>query len=365
VGRHERPRPVREYTFRLLRRAGSFHPLLGILATAEEASGVPRQRLNRWHDGGSPTMEEPRAAPRPAKLPCRSSRRSPVAGGGRSRSAMGGRSRRCGLLRGRADSYAPGLTGGNVGPFAPDGFGNMWVVSKTWPSSNERGAPLNGSPGTSSASSTMPPPPVAGSLAARLWIGFWPAAWVISRTAGSSFSYTAADGSAAVPHRLRSASRAGVGRDRRRVEAGFKAGASSRSTQEWPAVRSVHWSMEDEDRSVWLFTPCGLVRLAGRAGCMAERSDADDPGDRVRRFHGVAKMATNWQLWAARDQDRRRKLWFATREDHPDRSARLPHNDCRARAHRADHRDGKVYDAGSRALRLPARVRDLAIDYTA
>src|SRR6266849_3910335 len=45
---------------------------------------------------------------------------------------------------------------------------------------------------------------------------------------------------------------------------------------------------------------------------------------------------------------------------------RLPHNDLPPPVHIEQiTADGKVYDAGSRALRLPARVRDLAIDYTA
>jgi len=70
----------------------------------------------------------------------------------------------------------------------------------------------------------------------------------------------------------------------------------------------------------------------------------------------------HWQLWPARDQDADGKLWFATRDGSPG-SIAAPAAQRPAAAVRIEQitADGKVYDAGSRALRLPARVRDLAI----
>jgi signal transduction histidine kinase/ligand-binding sensor domain-containing protein len=129
----------------------------------------------------------------------------------------------------------------------------------------------------------------------------------------------------------------------------------------------VHWMMEDDAHSVWLYTACGLVRIA--------RSDLDvwasnpkqtipaavfDSSDGVsnHRFPGgynanVAKSADG-------------KLWFLRAggvsvldpqhlafNEHPP-PVRIEQVTA----------DDKIYDA-TNGLRLPSRIRNLAIDYTA
>ena len=129
----------------------------------------------------------------------------------------------------------------------------------------------------------------------------------------------------------------------------------------------VHWMMEDDADSVWLYTACGLVRIA--------RSDLDawasnpkqtiqaavfDSSDGVsnHRFPGgysanVAKSADG-------------KLWFLR----PGGVSVIdPHHLAFNKLPPPVHieqvtADDKIYDA-TNGLRLPARTRNLAIDYTA
>ena len=159
-----------------------------------------------------------------------------------------------------------------------------------------------------------------------------------------------------------------MGRDRRRVEPDSRRRVVTLNAKNGLPCDPVHWSMEDEDRSVWLITLCGLVRLA--------RSELDawlnDPMRTIRvtvfdASDGVAKMATIGWYGPHVTRTADGKLWFATRDGITRIDPRrLPHNDLPPPVHIEQiTADGKVYDAGSRALRLPARVRDLAIDYTA
>ena len=129
----------------------------------------------------------------------------------------------------------------------------------------------------------------------------------------------------------------------------------------------VHWMMEDDAHSVWLYTACGLVRIA--------RSDLDawasnpkhtiqaavfDSSDGVsnQRFPGgysanVAKSADG-------------KLWFLRRGGV---SVLDPHHLAFNKLPPPVHieqvtADDKIYDA-TNGLRLPPRTRNVAIDYTA
>ena len=129
----------------------------------------------------------------------------------------------------------------------------------------------------------------------------------------------------------------------------------------------VHWMMEDDAHSVWLYTACGLVRIA--------RSDLDawasnpkqtiqaavfDSSDGVssHRFPGgysanVAKSADG-------------KLWFLRLGGV---SVLDPHHLAFNKLPPPVHieqvtADDKIYDA-TNGLRLPPRTRNLAIDYTA
>ena len=66
---------------------------------------------------------------------------------------------------------------------------------------------------------------------------------------------------------------------------------------------AVHWSMEDDDHSFWLYMSCGLVRIARlRLGCVGLRSEARfkttvfDSSDGVRSMRRLVLHATSVEI---------------------------------------------------------------------
>ncbi len=140
---------------------------------------------------------------------------------------------------------------------------------------------------------------------------------------------------------------------------------------------TVHWTIEDDVHSVWLYTACGLLRvarteLAAWAAAVDQDKDAKrkiqatvfDSSDGVRILAGAGHFSPQ----VAKSSDG--KLWFLPLDGvsviDP---RRLPFNSLPPLVHieqiTADH---KTYDAMSDSnelLRLPPLVRDLEIDYTA
>ena len=137
---------------------------------------------------------------------------------------------------------------------------------------------------------------------------------------------------------------------------------------------TIHWTIEDDDRSLWLWTACGLVRI-GRTELDAWIADPKhriettvwDAADGVR-LRSVA--ATAFRPPVAKPTDG--KLWFVTGEGVQVVDPRhLPVNKLpppvRIEQVKAD---GKIHwqnltGAAASNVRLPPRVRDLQIDYTA
>ena len=139
------------------------------------------------------------------------------------------------------------------------------------------------------------------------------------------------------------------------------------TTQNGLPCNTVHWMMEDDAQSVWLYLSCGLVRI-GQSELDAWASHPKqtiqvavfDSSDGVsnHRFTGgysplVAKSADG-------------KLWFVQSggvsviDPH-----HLPFNKLPPPVHIEQiTADDKTYDPKN-GMRLPARVRNLAIDYTA
>jgi len=137
---------------------------------------------------------------------------------------------------------------------------------------------------------------------------------------------------------------------------------------------TIHWSIEDDDRSLWLYTACGLVRIT--------RSELDawiaDPKRRVEttvwdttegvQFRAVAP--SSWGPTVARSTDG--KLWFVPGEGIQVVDPRHLHfNGVSPPVHvQQIIADNKSYwqnlpGAAVSTLRLPPRIRDLQIDYTA
>jgi signal transduction histidine kinase/ligand-binding sensor domain-containing protein len=130
---------------------------------------------------------------------------------------------------------------------------------------------------------------------------------------------------------------------------------------------AVNWVMEDNDRSLWLYMACGLVRIANsevnawvqdpKRSVQTTVFDSSD-GVRSRALPG------HYQRKVTKSLDG--KIWFSA----PDAVSfidprHLPFNKLPpSLAIERITADGKTHDA-TNGLRLPPRVRDLAIDYTA
>jgi signal transduction histidine kinase len=131
---------------------------------------------------------------------------------------------------------------------------------------------------------------------------------------------------------------------------------------------TIHWSIQDDDRSFWLYTGCGLVRIA--------RTELDawiaDPKRRIEttlwdaadgvRLRPVAASVYGPRVAKSTDG----KLWFLTGEGV---QVVDPHhlavNKLPPPVHIEQVRaDGKPYQI-KQGMRLPASVRDVWIDYTA
>jgi len=134
---------------------------------------------------------------------------------------------------------------------------------------------------------------------------------------------------------------------------------------------TVHWAMEDDDRSFWLYMPCGLARI--------DRAELDAWVSHPKRMihpsvfdssDGVRSLATggHFSPQVAKSQDG--KLWFLPWDGVSVVDPRhLPFNKLPPPVHieqiTADH---KIFDTTADAngkLRLPPLIHELEIDYTA
>jgi signal transduction histidine kinase/ligand-binding sensor domain-containing protein len=143
----------------------------------------------------------------------------------------------------------------------------------------------------------------------------------------------------------------------------------------------VHWSIEDDARSLWLYTACGLIRVprpeldAWVAGM--DRGEVEKQSDAMQALHATvldssdgARMLgfpSGFSPKVAKSPDG--KLWYETTDGvsvvDP---SHLPFNKLPPPVHieqiTADRKTYDVADA-SGGVRLPPLVRDLEIDYTA
>jgi signal transduction histidine kinase/ligand-binding sensor domain-containing protein len=131
---------------------------------------------------------------------------------------------------------------------------------------------------------------------------------------------------------------------------------------------AIHWSIEDDDHSLWLYTGCGLVRIA--------RSELNawitDPKNRIESTvwdaaDGVRLRSTSATAYGppvAKATDG--KLWFVTGEgvqvvDPSHRTVNKLPPPVRIEQVKAD---GRPYPL-KQGMRLPASIRDVWMDYTA
>jgi signal transduction histidine kinase len=130
---------------------------------------------------------------------------------------------------------------------------------------------------------------------------------------------------------------------------------------------TVHWIKEDDARSVWLYMACGLVRVArSELDAWAAHPESTlrptvfDSGDGVRSH----RFRFGYSAIVTKSADG--KLWFVPSGGVSVIDPRhLPGNKLPPPTYIEQViADGETYDA-HRGLRLPPRVRDLAIDFTA
>ena len=128
----------------------------------------------------------------------------------------------------------------------------------------------------------------------------------------------------------------------------------------------VHWSMDDADHFVWVYTACGLVRIARTEmdawvadpsrSVPSTRFDVSDgvrPQSNPSAVHGVSK-ASDGRIWYVAFDG----VSVIDPQHFPFNKLPPPVQIEQVTA------DRKTYDA-AQGLRLPALVRDLAIDYVA
>ena len=142
---------------------------------------------------------------------------------------------------------------------------------------------------------------------------------------------------------------------------------STLTTKNGLPCNAVHWVIEDDASSLWLSTACGLVRI-DRGDLQAWASDAK-PAIHVTMFDGsdgfrMHAMLTGYSPVVKKAPDG--KLWFA----HNDGVSVIDPKNLRLNklpppVHIEQiTANGNTYAAVD-GLRLPPRVRDLAINYTA
>jgi signal transduction histidine kinase/ligand-binding sensor domain-containing protein len=261
------------------------------------------------------------------------------------------------------------LPAGRISSIAGDGKGGVWLVNELHGLYRLRGATVveqipwatlkQGNPATA-----VVPDPTRGGL----WLGFQGRVAYVKDGAIRA-SYAAAEGLAVgrvndlrfdANGALWVAMETGLSQ----INRGRVTTLSSRSGLPCDAV---HWSMEDDDHSVWLYMPCGLVRVASTEWNAA----IVDPMRRIQSTvfdtsDGVAlrPLPAIYRPQVTKTTDG--KLWFLPGDGvsvvDPRRLSinRLPPSVQIERV----IADRKAYDAAS-GLRLPPLVRDLVIDYTA
>jgi signal transduction histidine kinase/ligand-binding sensor domain-containing protein len=277
---------------------------------------------------------------------------------------------------------APDVPGGNTFSIGGDGQGNVWVLNGEagvfYRTPEGRVQQIPGSRlGKNSLAQAMLPDPSHGAV----WLGFVDGGIAYLKDGEVRTSYNAADG-------LGEGRVEGLRLDRdgtlwaategglSRVKDGRVATLTSKNGL---PCDTVHWLMEDNEHSVWLYTACGLVRIARpELGAWVNMVDKGDPKRTIQvtvfdSSDGVRTLSSpgGYSPRVAKSTDG--KLWFLPSDGV---SVIDPHrlhlNNLPPPVHIEQiTADRKTYwqnlygDASSSHPKLPPLVRDLTIDYTA
>ncbi len=264
----------------------------------------------------------------------------------------------------------PGLPGGNILSIAEDGDGKVWIsnVDDGIFYSTPEGA-VQHIPWARLGHKNPADALLFDRLHGGLWVGFSDGGLAYLKDGQVRASYSAVDGlghgsvndlQAGSDGAVWAATEGGLSR----VKDGLITTLTSRNGLPCDAVNSV---IEDNDRSLWLYMTCGLVRIM-RSELDAWVSDSKrsvqttvfDSSDGVRS----RALAGGHSRLVAKSSDGR--IWFSPPDGVSVVDPRhLPFNNLPPPVFiQQITANGKKYDA-SPGLPLPALVRDLSIDFTA
>jgi signal transduction histidine kinase/ligand-binding sensor domain-containing protein len=272
-----------------------------------------------------------------------------------------------------------GIPGGNVLSIVQDTTGDLWVDNESVaglfrlsPQNQVRKIPW-AELGHQDHASVLAADPRGG-----IWIGFFLGGIAYFADGQIRTSYTAADGLGAgrvgqirldQDSTLWAATEGGLSR--------LKNGRiATLTTKNGLSCDPVHWAIEDDDRALWLYTPCGLVRVA-RAELDAWAAAVDQNKEPKPAIHatvfdssdGVRSLAHpgHYAPQVAKTPDGR--IWFLPWDGVSVFDPRNLHlNKLPPPVHIEQiTANRKTYDVtvANGNLRLPPLIRDLQIDYTA
>ncbi len=267
-----------------------------------------------------------------------------------------------------------GIRAGYIDSIAEDSTGNLWIAHRdmgllrVWPDLTVQPVKLSVGAKTGDAW-RLAADPVRGGL----WIGLFSGGVVHFADGRIDASYSAADGLGkgrvgdlhiAADGSVWAATDGGLSR----IEGGRIATLTGKSGLPCDAV---HASIEDDDGATWVYTACGLVRIA-RADLDAWSAAADRgkapstiPMFVLGDADGVRSVATLGTATPYLTKTRDGTLWFVTADGVATVDPRhLSINALPPPVHVEQIvADRKAYD--SSPIHLPPLVRDLTIDYTA
>jgi signal transduction histidine kinase/ligand-binding sensor domain-containing protein len=279
--------------------------------------------------------------------------------------------RELGYLENGRFTSIKGVPGGNMLSITQDTAGNLWVINETAglfrisPQNNDVREIPWADLGHKDHASVL----AADRSQGGLWIGFFLGGIAYFSDGQVRASYTTADGLGA--GRVSGFQFDDDGALWVSTEGGLSRLKDNRvatlSSKNGLPCDAVHWAIEDNDRSLWLYTACGLVRIA-RSELDAWVADPNrtiqatvfDSSDGVRSLAGPG----HYHPQVAKTPDG--KLWFlpwdgvSVIDPH-----RIPFNKLPPPVHVEQViADDKAYDISS-GLHLPSHTRHLQIDYTA